>query len=153
MNNPFRILGFCCCFFCYADPQKNLFILCVFFSQPSILQPFTFCMFEFEALWTFIRLRASWVKMFENSEKKICLTNMERLSTLVKVGFSPKTIQHRASALSVTSYLSSRGLGHSECFNFNLDCQTLLHTLQRPSHCVCIRLDLEESWCMDHVLP
>lgn len=83
--------------------------------------------------------------MFEKSEKKICLRNMERLSTPVKVGFSPKTIQHKASASSVTSYLSSRGLGNFECFNSNLFCQTLLHTLQRPSHYVHIRFGLEES--------
>lgn len=57
----------------------------------------TLYMFEFETQWTFIGLWAPWVKMFEKSEKKICLRNMERLSTPVKVGFFPKTIQHRAS--------------------------------------------------------
>lgn len=85
--------------------------------------------------------------------KKDLLEKYGKAFHWVKVGFSPKTIQHRASALSVTSYLSSRGLGNSECFNSNLYCQTLLNALQRPSHYVHIKLGLEESWCMEHVLP
>jgi len=61
--------------------------------------------------------------------------------------------KHSTQSKSVTSYLSSRGLGHSGCFNSNLYCQTLLHALLRPSHYVHIKLGLQDSWCMAHVLP